>query len=359
VTVHALGPSRSGGFQAWRAGMSRPRTTTVLQFAAGRSASNVVVVPVSSGGRIALHNTAKGRTGLAVDVDGYVPATTLTPPTASNGRYLSDLTGELTTDTATMGDHGCADAQAGSRFVLLDLGAQTVTPPLGPGNAGVALAKTNPTVRYAYADLQELIGAYLVSFAQCSGGRTAEVAVGTSNSGAWDPAGANYYAPADRGKDWAGFVQALADAAPKGITVAGAGDFEPGFAGTEAQVETWKQNYLVTTTTEFIFNGSADGCPVTWTRNGTCSRGWTAGQLYRLASGSRTRALPQIYFGAMATQWAMIDATGGGGIRFVGALQQPTVSDSLSAAQSWVALSRAVSAVSTTAVPREVVTLLG
>jgi hypothetical protein len=235
-----------------------------------------------------------------------------------------------------------------------------VTAPLSSANPGVALAKTAGPVRYSYSDLESLMTAYLGQFKACMRTASAEIAIGTSNDGAWDPKGANYYAPDARGKDWASFIDVVTGSAPAGLTISGASDMEPQFAGSMVQALAWKSNYLAgSSTRRFVFNGSADGCPVSWTTRGRCDRGWTASGLYSLAGGSRTRALPQVYFGAMATQWAMIDATGGGAIRFVGALQQPTVSGSLSAAQSWVALDRAVSSVSRTPVPRTVVSLLG
>jgi hypothetical protein len=330
----------------------------VLQFAAGQSASNEVLVPVSAGGRIALRNVSRGRTGVLVDVHGYVPSTSLTPPTAYRGRYLSDLTGTLARDMNTMAAHGCSDGATGSRFVLLDLGAQSVTGRLA-GNPGVSLAKTASTVRYNYTELESLLSAYLARFSACAGGRSAEIAIGTNNDGVWHSSEPNYYAPTARGKDWADFIAVVSGGAPAGLTIAGANDMEPGFDGSMSQTIAWKNAYVARTDLGFVFNGSADGCPVTWTKGGHCAKGWTAAGLYSLASGTRTRALPQIYFGAMATQWAMIDATGGHGIRFVGALQQPTVTGSLSAGQAWTALTRAVSSVTRTPVPRVAVSLIG
>ena len=359
AVVHALSPAKSGAVQAWRSGSGRPRRATVTSFSAGRSVSDEALIPVSSGGRIVLRNASKGKVTLALDVHGYVPGTTLTPPAVSRGRYLSDLTGNSMTDSNTMSHDGCVDGKTGSSFVLIDVGAQSVTGRLA-GNPGVSVTKTATTVRYSYDELRSLILTYLQQFSSCSSGGAAEIAVGTNNEGDWDPTSSTYYAPTARGTDWATFIAGLNGVAPPKLHVVGANDIEPGFefGSTQAQAIAWKKAYVANPNVQFVFNGAADGCPVTWTTHGTCAKGWTASGLYGLASGTRTRALPQVYFGAMATQWAMIDATGGGHISFVGSLQQPTVTGVLSAAQSWTALSRALSAIGRT-LPRRVVGLIG
>jgi hypothetical protein len=337
VTLHALGPRRTGGLQAWRAGLPRPMSTTVLQFRDGRNASNVALVPVSSDGRIALHNTARGRTGLAVDVDGYVPATTVTPPGATaTARYIRNITDSPTANTQTMHDEGVSDASF--TFVLLDIGAQL--------NDGTGVALTVIDRRISYPNLTAAINAYLDGFA--SAGGHGVVALGTNNGGDF----ANFPAQ-DRGFAWAGFVDSVA--AHPGVTIAGANDIEPGFASTEAQAEAWETAFLGATGADLVFNGSADGCPITWTTGRTCDFGWTEKQLYRLATGvgnsSRTMALPQIFVGAQATQWAMIDKTGGSGIRFAGSLtEHPLDGGTLTRGQGWTALLRAVSAVTTTSI---------
>ncbi|HZC73822.1 MAG TPA: hypothetical protein VE442_24240, partial [Jatrophihabitans sp.] len=171
VTLHALSPTRTGGLQAWRAGVTRPKTTTVLQFRDGRSASNVALVPASSDGRIALHNTAKGRTGLALDVDGYVPATTLPDPApTAAARYVRNIDGG-SGDVATMQGEGLADAAAGYTFVLLDIGAQL--------NDGTGVALTVIDRRISYSNLTIAVNAYLDGFV--SAGGAGVVALGTNN----------------------------------------------------------------------------------------------------------------------------------------------------------------------------------
>jgi hypothetical protein len=345
ITLQALSPSASGFLQAWQGGLRRPRTTAVLGFSSGQSASNVVMVPVSRDGRIAVHNTSKRATDLAVDVDGYVPATTLPNPAATaTARYVRNISG-APSDAATMQAEGAADAAAGYSFVLLDIGAQA------NDRTGVVLSGTSTEL--TYAQLRAAIQGYLTGFA--TGGHTGQVAVGTNNSGNdWTT-----YPASDRGADWATeVVVPLANGAPSGITVIGANDLEAGFFSTEPQAEAWKAaflNHVPGAGTALVYNGSADFCPTTWRWGARCNFGWTETKLYGLAGGSRTVVLPQIYFGYMATQWAMINKTGGGGLHFLGALTQYAMDHgSLRPAQGWAALQRAMSSVTTEAIGNQV-----
>jgi hypothetical protein len=336
VTLHALSPGGTGGLQAWRAGLARPHSTTVLQFRTGQNASNVVLVPVSDDGRIALHNTAGARVGMAVDVDGYVPSSTLPDPaTTATARYVRNISG-APSDAATMQAEGVADAAAGYTFVLLDIGAQA------NDRTGVVLSGGDTLL--TYEELRTALAAYLTGFA--TGGHAGTVAIGTNNSGNdW-----THYPARDRGADWATkVVVPLAAGAPAGVAVIGADDLEAAFFSTERQAAAWKAAFLLNmpgTGVALVYNGSADFCPKTWQANAACNFGWTDARLYGLAGGARTEVLPQIYFGYMATQWAMINKTGGGGLHFLGALtEHALVRGSLRPAQGWVALRRAMSSV--------------
>ncbi len=336
ATVHVAGPTRNGGLQAWKYGVARPGSTTVLQFRAGQTVSDVVLIPLSPDGRFYLHNSSSGSTRLVVDIDGYVPATPLTPPTGTaTARYVRNITDSAGNDLSA---EGAADAAAGYSFVLLDIGAQL--------NDKTGVALTGNDRRISYANLVSALTTYLTGFA--TGGHTGRVAVGTNNSGSdW----ANYTGTA-RGADWATqVVRPLAVVAP-GVTVIGANDLEAGFVSTEPQAEAWKAAFLSEmpgTGTALVYNGSADFCPKTWTRNSACNFGWTYAKLYALAGGSRTEVLPQIYFGYMATEWAEIDATGGGHLRFLGALTEYALDHgTLQPGQGWTALRRAVASVTTT-----------
>jgi hypothetical protein len=335
VTIHAVAPSAAGALQAWRYGQARPGRPAALQFTAGPTRSAVTLVPLSSGGRFAIRNTSSRAVAVDVDIDGYVPAAAIVQPTArSTAHYLRNLVDDPTGNAAAMAALGKADKA--DTFVLLDIGAQ-----LNKEN-GVALTGTDTPI--SYANLVAALNSYVAGFGSAGGKGT--VAIGTSNSAEdWT----NYSGTA-RGSDWAHKVVDQITA-PTGVTIAGADDIEPGF-GTmkESDAKAWETAFLAADAhVTLYFNGSADGCPKTWTPRATCAHGWTEAQLYALATGSRTLALPQVYFGYMATQWAEIDATGGGHLRFAGVLSEYVDDSGTSTpAQSFVALSRAVASVTAT-----------
>jgi hypothetical protein len=339
VTLHVVSPKRGGGLQAWRPDTTRPRTTSVLQFEAGHSTSNVVLVPVSSG-KFAVHNTSRAGVTVVADVDGFVPSSSLAAPTAkSTARYVRNIDGS-SADVETMTGEGDADAKAGNTFVLLDIGAQR------NDQSGVQLSGTS--VNLTYPELVTALNAYVTGFVKAGG--TGTIAIGTNN----DADDWTSYPATERGTDWATEVIEQIPDTPE-ITIAGADDIEPGFFSTERQAERWETAFLAATDADLVFNGSADGCPKTWTPGATCAFGWTAKQLYALATGvghpARTTALPQVFFGFMATQWAMIDKTGGAGIRFAGSLTEHALNrNTLTAAQGWTALRRGVSSVTTTSI---------
>jgi hypothetical protein len=336
VTLHVTSPTRGGGLQAWKYGTTRP-ITTALQFKAGQTTSNVVLVPVSSNGRFAVHNSSGGRLTVVVDVDGYVPSTAIAnPPATATARYVRNITDSATANAAVMAGEGTADAS--KTFVLLHIGAQL--------NDGTGVALSAIDRRITYGNLVAALNAYLDAYAAAGGHGT--VAVGTNNSGNW-----SQYPAAARGADWATKVIGQLHV-PSGGSVVGAADFEAGFASTEPEAASWKASFLSHmpgTGQALVFIGSADFCPKTWTKAAACNFGWTYQNLYKLAGGSRTTVLPQIYVGYMATEWAEIDATGGGGLRFLGSLtESQDVPGTLSPAQGRTALIRAVSSVTATPV---------
>jgi hypothetical protein len=351
VQLTASAATRAGSLTAWPGGGQGP-TTSVLDYAPGSTVSDLAAVPLS-GGALHIKNVSSGSVQLSVDVVGFVLAGTLTPPPTSISRYLGDLTGDDTKDVQTMRAHGCADAKsmlrAGSRFVLLDVGAQTITPDqvsgVDPDNPGVLLTQTVSTVRLTYPDLVSRLQSYADAFANCGKGRQATIAIGTNNDGAWDPNGDNYYAPAARGKDWAYSVVNMLTSA-QGVTFTGANDIEPGFAAGQTQSLSWEKNYLKWANEKrLVFNGSADGCPDGFGQTSAeCSDGYTQQGLYQLASlGGQVVALPQIYGPSMAAQWANIDRVGGGEIVFGGVLTEHALApDSYTPPNGWAAMHHAL-----------------
>jgi hypothetical protein len=359
VTVRALDLAASGALQVWRAGARAPRRSAALSFTASHGAVTSLLVPLSPDGEFVLRNESAGRTRVQVDVRGYVPANGVpVPGGTASARYLDTLTdaqrdpGYLAGNETTMRTFGCADAAQGVQFELLDVGAQSVTgPQLGSADPGVALALSGPQpARLDYADLTDAIESYLTGYADSScnkGGTGLTLAVGTNNDGdfAAYPAGA-------RGADWASEVidplRTFADQNGYRVRVAGANDIEAAFASTEAQAEAWENSYLATTSADLIENGDANDCPTTPGATGsTCAFGWTQRQYYQLAHrGTRIRVLPQVFYPAEAAKWANIDATGGGGLVFAGALTQHSRdATQLAPAQGRAALYRAASGV--------------
>jgi hypothetical protein len=332
LTVTATQGSRSGHLTVYGAG-SPPKVSNV-NYAAGQTVPDLVVAPVS-GGKVTIYNGSSGSVHVFVDVSGYVLGTDLTVPVISTSRYVRNVGGAFSDASAT--GSGCADAQAGSTFVLLDIGAQL------NDKSGVALTVVD--TRVIYPDLVAAVNKYLQSFAGCHLGSTATVALGTNNGGDFDA-----YPAADRGADWADKV-VDAVTVPAGLAVVGANDIEAGFSSTEQEAEDWESAYLqAATTKKLIFNGSADGCPTTYgATNKSCAFGWTQANHYKLAGGlnpTQIQALPQIYLPEQAVQWADINATGGKKIYFVGALTERAACGaacSMAPSEGWAALYHSLS----------------
>jgi hypothetical protein len=360
VSITVVSPTRSGGVTAWKSATPRPGTTT-LQFAAGQEISDVALVPLSDGGFLDLYNASGGSEHLVVDVHGYFAPTTVPAPVTQTGRYLSSLTDAATDstyqddDVAAMQTFGKADALAGKSFILLDLGAQTITAPLSAANPGIALAETAGPTRLAYSDLATFLNAYLTAFGANSGGRPATIAIGTSNDGDWTTYGATA-----RGTDFA--HRLLDQLGPSGnITIDAADDIEPDFGSAKvSDALAWKSALQKADPSRtLIFNGAASGCPTSFgATGGSCNLGWTEAQLYQLAGGGQVKVLPQIFNVDMAAQWANIDATGGGHLNFLGALtEHARVPTELAPGNGFAALYRALSAVPGATLPASAVDL--
>jgi hypothetical protein len=325
-----------GSLVAWRADGGRP-TITNVRLNPGEPAAGLALVRASPTGKIKIRNSSPGTVTLSVDVVGYVAAKNappVAPPVPSASHYIRTVINGGSEDAQGMESLGCDDANYHSTLVLLEFGAQSVTPPLSTATPGVLLTTTQ--TRLTYAQLESaLLGdshtnGYLTGFSLCASGLHATIALGTNNDGSFS--GENAYPAGQRGTDWANFVAAVRAAAPPGLTVVGANDIEStDFSGTKAQAVQWEQAYLAVDNAagavgNLIYNGSADGCPSSLgVTHRTCANGWTQADYYQLTHGlsaSRIRALPQVYNSAQPVQWANIDATGGGAIQFAGSLTE-------------------------------------
>jgi hypothetical protein len=317
-------------FAAGQNGTDAARVT----FQAGSSRPTRFVVTIGSGGRIALTNHSGGAVTVRTDVLGYLLPTARAPG-GSTSRYVRDLAGD-DGDAPRMRTQGCADAKTNGsgtgRLILLDIGSQSNHAPLSATAPGVQLSATQRFL--TYPQLVTALRGYVDGYLQCRDrSASAVIALGTNNDGYFDT-----YDAASKGRDWADRVvdpvrAALTAPADAGLAVAGADDIEVSFTSTEKEAESWERGYLAATTGTLVFNGSADRCPNSVGTTGqVCTdsygAGWTQANYFALAHGlapGRLVALPQIYNGDNASQWAAIDQTGartGDHITFIGALTE-------------------------------------
>jgi hypothetical protein len=336
ISARVSAPTRSGML----IGGSRS-TPIVTSFHAGQRVTGAAILPVRNG-NVALRNASGGPLALEVDVVGYIVSATLNPPAAvSFARYPNDLTGNVAGDSTLMTTHGDTDGDAGATFVLLDLGAQSVTSPLSRTHPGVAITRTDPVVRYTYPQLTTVLDAYLSALGAHSTGHHVTVAVGTNNDGDWSA-----YPATPRGRDWANLIDGLNP--PANVSVIGADDIESNFASTQAQAQAWENAYFANTNADLVFNGALNDCPTVFGDRSACAFGWTQKQYWQLTrhvehGRNRTQVLPQIYFPVQAVQWANVFAHGGGGLRFIGSLTEfGADSTTYRPEQGWAALYRAL-----------------
>ena len=186
ASVTASSAKRAGSLQFGNTGTSSARGD--VDFAPGTKPSDLVEVPLVNGALL-VHNTSRGAVTIAVDVVGFVPNVTLAPPAMSISRYLGDLTEDVSHDQTVMDTHGCDDATAmrhcAHPFVLLDVGAQSVTgPELSPAHPGVSLTQSLRHDRAArYARPRVVLDSYLAGFSRCATASPPTIAIGTSNDG--------------------------------------------------------------------------------------------------------------------------------------------------------------------------------
>ena len=118
------------------------------------------------------------------------------------------------------------------------------------------------------------------------------------------------------GQPWANVVKAVNTSnASHGyeydVIVEGANDIEPGFGGASA-ARSWAQGFASVPGYRYIDFGSADGCPASGSGNGSCNNGWTEDDEWYVSWGNPAadNPVPQIFYSAMAHQWATISLYG-------------------------------------------------
>ena len=146
------------------------------------------------------------------------------------------------------------------------------------------------------------------------------------------------------------------------MTLAGADDVEASFGDTAVAAATWETSYLAGTTSNLVYTGSADNCPVTFGSAADCGAvsgqsgaNWTRANYAWLTQGlrpGRITALPQIYYSSQAVQWANIDVTAGNAIIFAGALTEKAsacgADCAMTPSQGWAALYHSISTIAAT-----------
>jgi hypothetical protein len=338
-----------------------------LNYSAGQTVPNLVLVQPSSAGTVKIYNGSAGSIQVLADVSGYFLGTDAPLPAVSVSHYVRNLNGAPGTGQGTdfykMFGEGCNDARAGSTLVLLDIGAQsnTNTPATATGdvlsatNPGVRLTALNPPVRLTYPHLVSAINAYTEGFVSptCNAPANATIAVGTNNNGDFTA-----YPATTMGDDWAHQVMD-ALTSRTGVSLVGADDIEASFGSQEGDAAAWEVAYLGTTTKNLIYNGSLDNCPTTYGSTDECGAvagqsgpNWTRSNYVSLTHGfgpGRISVLPQIYFDSQAAQWANIDVTGVGALTFAGALtenaSQCGTNCAMTPSAGWASLFHGLSAV--------------
>lgn len=135
LNVTATGPTRGGNITAYADGASRPNTSN-LNFAAGQTVANQVIVPVGSDGKIDLADESSGTVNLVADVAGYygVGSGTGLSPEGSPVRILDSRNGTGTAKSGAVPAHSTlkltSDYVSGAGTVLLNV---TVTAPTQAG----------------------------------------------------------------------------------------------------------------------------------------------------------------------------------------------------------------------------------
>jgi hypothetical protein len=146
VTVTA--PTRPGYVTVWPAGIAQPRTSN-LNFTAGLTVSNLVMVPLGSGGAVQLVNASTGTAQLVADVSGYYLAGT--PSTAG---AFSSLSPARVLDTR-YGTGAPAAAVPGGGTLVLDVDGAGGVPATGVAAVVLNVTVTNvaaPGYITAWAD---------------------------------------------------------------------------------------------------------------------------------------------------------------------------------------------------------------
>lgn len=137
LNVTAIGPSASSYLTVWPVGKPKPNASN-LNFVAGQTIPNMVIVPVGDGGQINIYNES-GKVDVAVDILGFFPAAG-----AFNGvvpaRFLDTRAGGNTIDQQFQ-----TGKPLGAGAMNLKIGGRNGLPATGMGAVALNVTVTNPT----------------------------------------------------------------------------------------------------------------------------------------------------------------------------------------------------------------------
>ncbi len=137
LNVTAIGPSASSYVTVWPTGATRPNASN-LNFTAGQTIPNMVIVSVGAGGQIDLFNES-GNVDIAVDILGFFPV-----GPAFNGitpeRFMDTRTGGRTIDSQFQASGPLAAATTN-----LKITGRGSVPASGVGSVALNVTVTNPT----------------------------------------------------------------------------------------------------------------------------------------------------------------------------------------------------------------------
>jgi len=139
MNVTATSPTQAGYLTVYPTGVGRPLASN-LNFGAGQTVPNLVVVPVGVGGTVSLYN-AFGFTHVIFDVSGWVSTVDATADTA--GLYRAVVPARIL-DTRD-GTGGIAGPVGANRSLDLQLAGRGGIPATGVSAVAVNVTVTNPT----------------------------------------------------------------------------------------------------------------------------------------------------------------------------------------------------------------------
>ncbi len=128
LNVTAIGPTAESYLTVWPAGATRP-TASNLNYVAGQTFPNMVIVPLGANGEISMFNAA-GIVDVAVDVLGYFPATStfvgLVPKRLMDTRVGGATVDQLFQMRTPLGANGIVSVTVAGRGGVLPAGGGSV-----------------------------------------------------------------------------------------------------------------------------------------------------------------------------------------------------------------------------------------